>query len=84
MIGTTSSHEIAHSLGLADPGGATFHNLDDSPNALMDNGQGRPFLERAELLGQGPGSLCKINYDYLQRILPTGKPDPLPNRQECF
>src|SRR5690606_34237673 len=51
LIGTAVSHEIAHSLGLADPGGEAFHNSGDWPNALMDAGGARSFRERAEVLG---------------------------------
>jgi hypothetical protein len=84
LIGTTVTHEIAHSLGLADPGGEGFHNTGDWPNALMDAGGARSFRERAEVLGEGPGAFCAVNYDYLRAVLPTSDPDPLPSRQECF
>jgi hypothetical protein len=77
LIGTTVSHEVAHSLGLADPGGPEFHNSGDWPNALMDAGHARGFLERAELDGVGPGAFCQHDYDYLRSILPTTEPDPL-------
>jgi hypothetical protein len=84
MIGTTLSHEIAHSLGLADPGGPAFHNTGDWPNAIMDAGAARSFRERAEIFGEGPGSFCRIDYDYLRSILPSDAPDPIPSRQECY
>jgi len=84
LIGTTLSHEIAHSLGLADPGGFALHNGEDFPNALMDAGADRSFPERAELQGEGPGALCQHNYDYLRQILPTNEPDPLPIREACY
>ena len=84
LVGTTVSHEVAHSLGLADPGGGALHNTGDWPNALMDAGSERSFLERAELLGQGPGAFCAHNYDYLRQVLPTPDPDPLPMREECW
>jgi hypothetical protein len=83
LIGTTVSHEVAHALGLADPGGEAFHNAGDFPDELMDAGDHRPFLERAELDGQGPGSFCSRNYDYLRQILPTAEPDPSPARLPC-
>jgi hypothetical protein len=83
LIGTTVSHEVAHSLGLADPGGEAFHNSGDWPDAIMDAGGDRSFLERAEI-GQGPGTFCQRNYDYLRQILPTALPDPLPARVECY
>jgi hypothetical protein len=84
LIGTTVSHEVAHSLGLADPGGSAFHNQGDFPNALMDAGGARSFQERAELGGLGPSAFCQHNYDYLRIILPTSEPDPLPMREDCF
>lgn len=76
LIGTTLSHEIAHSLGLADPGGEAFHNTGDWEGALMDAGGARPFDERAEI-GAAPGAFCQRNYDYLREVLPTTLPDPL-------
>lgn len=82
LIGTTVSHEIAHALGLADPGGEAFHNTGDWDNALMDAGGARPFEERAELNGVGPGVFCQRNYDYLRDVLPTTEPDPL-SRTDC-
>jgi hypothetical protein len=82
LIGTTASHEIAHALGLADPGGEEFHNTGDWDNALMDAGGARPFAERAELEGMGPGAFCQRNYDYLREVLPTTEPDPL-QRTDC-
>lgn len=82
LIGTTASHEIAHALGLADPGGEAFHNTGDWDNALMDAGGARPFAERAEMGGVGPGVFCQRNYDYLREILPTSEPDPL-QRIDC-
>lgn len=84
LIGGTLSHEIAHSLGLADPGGEAFHNVGDWDGAIMDSGSERPFLERAELEGQGPAVFCAQNYTYLRQILPTATADPLPSRIECF
>ncbi|HET6585478.1 MAG TPA: hypothetical protein VFG69_18595, partial [Nannocystaceae bacterium] len=44
MIGTTVSHEIGHSLGLADPYGPDFHDAGEEPDRLMDGD--RPFAER--------------------------------------
>ena len=70
LIGTTLTHETGHSLGLADPTGADFHDPGDGPNRLMDAGGARPFEERAELLGQGPGVFCDDEYIYLRGILP--------------
>ncbi|MEZ4446856.1 MAG: hypothetical protein R3B72_47695 [Polyangiaceae bacterium] len=83
LIGTTLSHEIAHSLGLADPGGNGFHNGGDNPSALMDAGSARTFLERAEVSGTPGGRFCQQNYDYLRQVLPSSDPDPLSNREAC-
>lgn len=83
LIGTTTSHEIAHSLGLADPDGQEFHDLGDEPNRLMDSGGARSFLERAELQGQGPGAFCDQEYLHLKTILPNPVPDPLSYRPPC-
>src|SRR5690606_5757868 len=46
VVGTTTSHEVGHALGLADPHGSRFHNLGDGPDRLMDQGGNRPFEER--------------------------------------
>ncbi len=84
LIGTTVSHEIGHSLGLADPWGSAFHNTGDWPNALMDSGHLRTFRERAELDGHGPDQFCLVNYQYLRQVLPTDDPDPVPEREDCY
>jgi hypothetical protein len=84
LIGTTVSHELGHSLGLANPDGSNIHNLSDAPNRIMDAGGARPFAERAELDGQGPGRFCDEAYDYLRTILPSSEaPDPV-DRPTCF
>jgi hypothetical protein len=69
LIGSTVSHEIGHSLGLANYEGQ-FHNPTDQPNAIMDAGNFRPFQERAEIDGYGPAQFNDNNRTYLQRILP--------------
>jgi hypothetical protein len=82
LIGTTVSHEIGHSLGLADPYGPFFHNSGHAPDRLMDSD--RPFEERAEIDGAGPSRFCSDEYDYLRAILPSSEPyDPMP-RPPCF
>ncbi len=84
LVGTTLSHEIGHSLGLANPYGSAFHNPFDEPNRLMDGGGDRPFTERAQLLGDGPGLFCQDEYEYLREILRTDETaDPQP-RPGCF
>ena len=84
LIGDTLSHELGHSLGLANPYGDGFHDPGDLPNRLMDAGGFRSFLERAELGGQGPAVFCTDEYTYLRKILPTSQAaDPSP-RPSCF
>jgi hypothetical protein len=81
LVGTTVSHEIGHSLGLADPYGPFFHNTGNAPDRLMDSD--RPFEERAEIDGAGPSRFCDEEYDYLRAILPRSEPyDPMP-RPPC-
>ncbi|HET6582230.1 MAG TPA: hypothetical protein VFG69_02260, partial [Nannocystaceae bacterium] len=83
LIGTTTSHEVGHSLGLADPLGTRFHDLGDAPNRLMDAGGARTFEERSELMGQGPAVFCDDEYQYLREILPTTEPDTPLSRPFC-
>ncbi len=84
LLGGTMAHEVAHSLGLADPGGDRFHNSGEEAYRLMDAGGNRPFDERAELSPGGPEMFCRQNYEYLISILPTGEPDPVGYRISCF
>lgn len=83
MIGTTAAHEVAHSLGLADPEGEEFHNSGDEPGRLMDSGGARSFRERSQL-GEGPGIFCDEDYAYLKKILPNPVPDNQPYRPQCY
>jgi len=85
MIGTTMTHEIGHSLGLAAPYGdpLQFHDTGDKPNRLMDGGSARTFDERAELDGEGPAVFCDEEYDYLRQILPSNEPPPSVSRPPC-
>ena len=78
------THEAGHSLGLANPYGDGFHDAGDLANRLMESGGDRPFEERAELGGWGPGRFCDTEYVYLQTILPgaTAK-DPHIPRPPC-
>jgi hypothetical protein len=84
LIGGTLSHEIGHSLGLANPYMDGFHNAGDAPARLMDAGGDRPFLERAELEGVAPGVFCDDEYAYLRQILPSSDPEPAVQRPGCF
>ena len=78
LLGTTITHEVAHSLGLTAVEGQ-YHNEGDTPNWLMDAGQFRPFEERAEIDGFGPGVFEPFNRDYLQSILPLDPVEPTPS-----
>ncbi len=84
LVGGTLSHEVGHSLGLANPFAEGFHNAGDGPNRLMDSGGDRPFLERAILQGFGPGVFCDDEYAYLRMILPTTAPANDIQRPGCF
>jgi len=83
LVGGTLSHEIGHSLGLANPGGEGFHNFGDEVNRLMDSGGDRPFPERAELGGFGPAVFCDGEYEYLRGILPSATPADTATRPPC-
>jgi hypothetical protein len=83
MIGTTMTHEVGHSLGLANPTEeAAFHNVGDQPDRLMDAGGARTFRERAEL-GEGPARFCDGDFEYLREILPGASADPVA-RPGCY
>jgi hypothetical protein len=84
LVGSTISHEIGHSLGLANPEGGDFHHLSDAPNRIMDSGSSRSFDERAELNGAGPGHFCDDAYEYLRLILPTQEAEDMQGRPTCF
>ncbi len=87
VVGSTASHELGHSLGLANPDvpDHDFHNPGDRPNRLMDAGNARPFAERAQVQGKGPSLFCRDEFAYLQEILPLQpRPaDPVPGRPSC-
>jgi hypothetical protein len=84
LIATTMTHEVGHSLGLANPYGEGFHDPGDQPNRLMDAGGDRPFDERAELNGLGPAVFCDEEFDYLRKILPSKDAPPQVSRPSCF
>ncbi|MBI5532977.1 MAG: hypothetical protein HY898_09695 [Deltaproteobacteria bacterium] len=83
MIGTTMTHEVGHSLGLADPFGPDFHNPGDMPDRLMDSGGARSLRERLEM-GEGPAMFCDDDYAYLRKVLPTTLADPGVSRPACW
>jgi len=84
LVGGTLAHEIGHSLGLANPYQEGFHNSGDAPARLMDAGGDRPFMERAELMGQPPAVFCDEEYAYLREILRTEEPEPTVQRPTCY
>ena len=84
LVGGTLAHEIGHSLGLANPYQEGFHNSGDAPSRLMDSGGDRPFMERAELMGQEPAMFCDEEYAYLREILPSSAPEPTASRPTCY
>jgi len=69
LVGSTISHEVGHSLGLANVDGQ-FHNIGDNPGWLMDSGSFRSFEERGEVDGQGPSFFEPGSLEYLQSVLP--------------
>ena len=69
LLGSTITHEVAHSLGMTAIEGR-YHNEGDTPNWIMDAGQFRPFEERAEIDGFGPAVFEPFNREYLLSILP--------------
>ena len=87
VIGSTVSHELGHSFGLAEPYGPSseYHNAGDLPNRLMEAGSTRPFAERAELNGKGPAVFCIDEYSYLRGLMPVAPKiaDPVKSRPKC-
>jgi hypothetical protein len=83
LVGTTMTHEVGHSLGLANPYGEGFHDPGDGPARLMDAGGDRPFSERAELDGEGPALFCDEEFAYLRDILPSPFDPPAVTRPTC-
>lgn len=82
LIGTTMTHELGHSLGLANPRNksGSYHNNGTLPGRIMNPGGLRSFRERAELAGAGPAVFCDTDYAYLQEILPP--PSDAPTRPQ--
>ena len=84
LVGTTISHELGHSVGLANPGGTEVHILTDQPDRLMEAGGTRSLRERAELDGEGPGMFCDQEYEYLRNILAAEEPADPTARPGCL
>jgi len=72
IAGNTITHELGHSLGLAQETGAVddYHNAGDTPGWIMNPGGARPFEERAELDGRPPPTWAPGDAEYLLRVLP--------------
>ena len=70
LVGDTVSHEVGHSLGLANIDGQ-YHSLGDNPGWLMDAGPARSFLERSGLGPDGPERFSPDDRAYLETILPV-------------
>lgn len=72
LVADTAAHELAHTLGLANPGlpDGPAHRLADGPGCLMDAGEDRPFVERARVEGNPGAGFCDDELDYLLHILP--------------
>lgn len=71
LIGETTSHEIGHSLGMAQPSGpaTVYHNNFDGDGCIMDSGGDRPLGERLGLSGFAPTQFCGEHPAYLSEIL---------------
>ena len=71
IVGETTSHELGHSLGLAQPYGerTAFHNELDEEGCLMDSGADRPLGERASQPGFAQTHFCYDEPAYLMSIL---------------
>ena len=71
IIGETASHELGHSLGMAQPYGSpdVYHNDFDGEGCLMDAGGDRPLGERMGLPGNAETHFCYDHPDYMDEIL---------------
>ncbi|MEQ8453631.1 MAG: hypothetical protein RLO52_04540 [Sandaracinaceae bacterium] len=71
IVGETSSHELGHSLGMAQPFGppTVYHNDFDGDGCLMDSGGDRPLGERMDLPGFSRTHFCYDHPSYLDEIL---------------
>lgn len=86
LIGTTMTHELGHSLGLANPDNrsGSYHNNGNLRGRIMNPGALRTFSERAELSSTGPAVFCDTDYAYLRRILPGSALPPSIERPACL
>lgn len=72
LVAGTVSHEVGHTLGLANAPG--YHHSGDNPGWRMDAGTARPFAERAALPGSGGERWGPLDAAYLDMILPRAAP----------
>ncbi len=86
LIGTTMTHELGHSLGLANPDNrsGSYHNNGSLRGRIMNPGALRSFSERAELSSSGPAVFCDSDFAYLRRILPGSALPPAIERPPCL
>ncbi|MFO0654042.1 MAG: hypothetical protein U0787_03080 [Polyangia bacterium] len=86
LIGTTMTHELGHSLGLANPDNrnGSYHNNGSLRGRIMNPGSLRSFRERAELSPSGPAVFCDTDYAYLRKILPGSALPPSIERPACL
>lgn len=71
IVGETTSHELGHSLGLAQPYGPrdAYHDEGDDEGCIMEPGSSRPLGERAAEPGFAETHFCYDEPDYLATIL---------------
>lgn len=71
IVGETTSHELGHSLGLAQPYGPrdAYHDEGDDEGCIMEPGSSRPLGERAAEPGFAETHFCYDEPDYLMTIL---------------
>lgn len=86
LIGTTMTHELGHSLGLANPDSpsGSYHNNGNLRGRIMNPGSLRSFSERAELSSSGAAIFCDSDFAYLRRILPGSQLPPSVMRPPCL
>lgn len=71
IVGETTSHELGHSLGLAQPYGPSdaYHDEGDEEGCIMEPGSSRPLGERAAEPEYAETHFCYDEPDYLATIL---------------
>ena len=72
----TLTHEVGHSLGLAEPDRRGVPRSGRRPNRLMDAGGDRPFEERAELSARARPSSATTSTSTCAPSCPAATPPP--------